>query len=493
MLPLNNSALALGLSPTDLSPVEYDRGTVTAGIVHFGVGAFHRSHEAMFIDRLLSQGEARDWGICGVGTLASDARMRDVMAAQDNLYILQLKHPDGDVTARVIGSIVEYLFAPDNPNLVVERLSDPAIRIVSLTVTEAGYSVSDTTGAFDPSPAAIKRDLQPGSAPETVFAIIAEGLRLRRALGEAPFTVMSCDNIPGNGDVARSALVGYATLKDPELGAWIRETVSFPNSMVDRITPGTTDADRDNIALRYDVADAWPVVAESFEQWVLEDKFSAGRPPFESAGVHLVADAAPYEKMKLRLLNASHQAMSYVGLLAGFTYVHEVCQDFVMQRFLRQYMLTEAVPTLMSVPEIAFPDYCEQLITRFASPAVADTLARQVVDASARIPKFLLPVVSDRSAQGLPSPLCALILASYDRALRGQDEQGSAIAMPDSRAEELAAAISRENDDPLALLRLSRIFGPLASDSAFVALYLEARDSLATLGTLATIERYVTS
>lgn len=491
MLTINECVLAQEPPHGALARLSYDRAQVTAGIVHFGVGAFHRSHEAMFIDRLLSAGQARDWGICGVGVLDEDARMRDVMVAQDNLYVLQLKHPDGEVTAQVIGSIVEYLFAPDDPARVVERLADPAIRIVSLTVTEAGYSVSDETGAFDPSATAIQHDLQPGSTPETVFGLIAGGLKLRRDRGIAPFTVMSCDNIPGNGGVARTALVGYAALKDAALGDWIRETVSFPNSMVDRITPGTTDADREDIAARYGISDAWPVVAESFEQWVLEDSFPAGRPPFERAGVHVVADAAPYEMMKLRLLNASHQAMSYAGLLAGFDYVHEVCQDPLMRSFLRRYMLEEAVPTLASVPGVELPEYCEQLLGRFASPSVADTLARQVVDASARIPRFLLPVILDRSAQGLTSPLCALILATYDTALRGRSEEGAVLTMPDSRAEELAAAVALEGDDPLALIRLSSVFGTLADDADFTALYLDARESLENIGTLATIERYV--
>src|SRR3954451_16505331 len=308
MQPLNEKTLA-SLDASVTSP-PYDRGRVRTGIVHIGVGGFHRSHEAVYIDRLLERGEAEEWGICGVGVLPSDRRMAEVMAAQDHLYTLVVKHADGTLEARVVGSIVEYLFAPDDPEAVIEKMADPQTRIVSLTVTEGGYHVSPVTGAFDPTDPDIAHDLQQGATPRTTFGLITEALRRRRERGSAPFTIASCDNIQHNGDVARSTFTAFAALQDPDLGVWMQREVSFPNSMVDRITPATTDEDRAEVAKRYGVDDGWPVVCEPFTQWVLEDRFGLGRPPVEDAGVQVVDDVEPYELMKLRLLNASHQALA---------------------------------------------------------------------------------------------------------------------------------------------------------------------------------------
>src|SRR3954451_10247417 len=271
MQSLNEKTLA-SLDASVTTPT-YDRGRVRTGIVHIGVGGFHRSHEAMYIDRLLERGEAEEWGICGVGVLPSDRRMAEVMAAQDHLYTLVVKHADGTLEARVVGSIVEYLFAPDDPEAVIEKMADPQTRIVSLTVTEGGYHVSPVTGAFDPSDPDIAHDLQQGATPRTTFGLITEALRRRRQRGSAPFTIASCDNIQHNGNVARSTFTAFAALQDPDLSAWMRREVSFPNSMVDRITPATTDEDRAEVAKRYGIDDGWPVVCEPFTQWVLEDRF----------------------------------------------------------------------------------------------------------------------------------------------------------------------------------------------------------------------------
>ena len=330
----------------------YDRATITAGIVHIGVGGFHRAHQAMYLDKLMTDGKAMDWGICGVGVLPSDARMKQVMDAQDCLYTLVLKAPDGTWEPRVIGSIVEYLLSPDDPEAVIERMTDPAIRIVSLTVTEGGYNVDAVTGEFNAQNPAVVADLAPGATPGTTFGLVVEALARRRARGSAPFTVMSCDNIQGNGHVAQRMFTAFARLRDPELGQWISDNVSFPNSMVDRITPATTDEDRAQVADRYGVLDGWPVVCEPFTQWVLEDAFPLGRPPVEQVGVQVVADVEPYELMKLRLLNASHQGLCYFGHLAGYRLVHEVCQDPLFARFLLDYMDREATPTLCPVPGI---------------------------------------------------------------------------------------------------------------------------------------------
>ena len=254
----------------------YDRSKITVGIVHFGVGGFHRAHQALVIDRLLERGAGAEWGICGVGVLPGDRAMQRALEDQDCLYTLVEKDADGSRTARVIGAIVEYRFAPDDPEGVLERLADPDTRIVSLTVTEGGYQISPVTGEFELTAPPVAADLEPGAVPATVFGMVAEALRRRRERGVPPFTVMSCDNILGNGYVARQAFCAFAAAKDPDLGEWMRTEVAFPNSMVDRITPGTTDADRAELAEEFGITDAWPVVAEPFFQWALEDSFATG-------------------------------------------------------------------------------------------------------------------------------------------------------------------------------------------------------------------------
>ncbi|MGC4107642.1 MAG: mannitol dehydrogenase family protein [Thermomicrobiales bacterium] len=481
VLPLNAENLA-AIAASGVPVPEYDRADLRVGIVHFGVGNFHRSHQAMVLDRLMQAGEAWDWAICGVGVLPSDARMRDVLAAQDGLYTLVLKYPDGREEPRVIGSIAEYLFAPDDPEAVIARLADPAVRIVSLTVTEGGYAVNDATGAFDATLPAIAADLVPDAVPSTVFGLVTAGLARRREAGIPPFTIMSCDNMQGNGHVAQIAFTAFAHLKDPGLGAWIAEHVAFPNAMVDRITPATTDADRAEVAERFGIADAWPVLSESFVQWVLEDRFPLGRPPYEDAGVQVVADVEPYELMKLRLLNASHQAMAYPGILAGYTYVHEVCGQPLYADFLMDYMIEEATPTLLPVPGIDLDAYRKELIVRFASPAVRDTLLRLAFDASERIPKFLLPVVRDRLAAGADIARSALVIAAWAAYLEGVTESGAPITIADQRKDVLQDAVRREADDPLAFIGLREIFGDLAADARFVTAYQSARVSLRERG-----------
>ena len=304
----------------------YDRDKLSCGIVHLGVGGFHRAHEAMCVDALLNEGGATDWGISGVGLLPPDRAMLEVMRAQDCLYTLVVKNLDGSTDARVIGSLIDYLFAPEDSDAVLDRMTDPAVRIVSLTITEGGYHVNQATGSFDDSDEEIQADLAGVGPPTTAFGFITEALSRRRTAGTEPFTVMSCDNIQGNGTVARQMITAFATLRDAELGAWIGERVEFPHSMVDRITPVTTDADRALLAREYDIDDGWPVVCEPFAQWALEDNFPLGRPEFERVGVQVVKDVGPYELMKLRLLNASHQAMCYLGYLSGYRYAHEVCR-----------------------------------------------------------------------------------------------------------------------------------------------------------------------
>ena len=484
-MPTLNAATLDSLS---IPKPSYDRSRVTAGIVHFGVGGFHRAHEAMYLDRLMEQGEALDWGICGVGVMPFDLKMRDAMVAQDCLYTLVEKDPKGNWTPRVIGSIVEYLYAPDNPDAVIEKMADPATRIVSLTVTEGGYNFSPVTGKFDADNPAVQADLAPGAVPATTFGLITEALVRRRERGIEPFTIMSCDNIQGNGHVAQEVFTAYARLRDTELGEWVAGNVAFPNSMVDRITPVTTDEDRAQVAERFGVEDSWPVVCEPFTQWVLEDRFSLGRPAFENVGVQVVADVEPYELMKLRLLNASHQALCYFGYLAGYRLVHEVAQDPLFANFLLDYMDREATPTLAPVPGIDLTAYKHQLIERFSNAAVRDTVARLCAESSDRIPKWLLPVIRENLAAGREVTLSAAIVASWARYAEGVDEAGEPIKVVDRLADTLTATAKKQREDPLAFVANRELFGDLVDATGFTEPYLTALDSLHRDGARATLE-----
>ncbi|MCF8587332.1 mannitol dehydrogenase family protein [Gordonia liuliyuniae] len=468
---------------------DYDRSAITTGIVHFGVGGFHRAHQAVYLDRLLAADpDASTWGICGVGVREADAAMRDALLGQDCLYSLTLKHPDGAVETSVIGSIVDYLYAPDDPDAVVERLADPATRIVSLTVTEGGYNFSPSTGEFDATNPDVVADLSGATPLVTVFGLVTEALARRRERGIPAFTVMSCDNVQGNGDMARSTFLAFATLRDPALAGWIADNARFPNSMVDRITPATPPELAAEVADRVGIADNWPVVAEPFTQWVLEDDFAMGRPALEKVGVQVVDDVTPYEHMKLRLLNSGHQALCYFGYLLGYRYVHDAARDPDIVTLLRRYMSEEGKPTLAALPGVDVDDYIDTLLERFANPAIADTVARLCQDSSDRIPKWLVPVIRDRVASGGGVPLAAAVVASWTRYAEGVDEQGEPIDVVDPLAARLVPLARESRTEPLAFVRDVDLFGDLADYEQFTAVYLRALDLLRTVGARRTLE-----
>jgi mannitol 2-dehydrogenase len=484
------SAATVGDLGPDVEVPSYDRSRISTGIVHFGVGGFHRAHQAMYVDTLMNRGEAMDWGITGVGVLDGDRRMAEVLHAQDCLYTLVVKDADGTMHPRVVGSIVDFLFAPDDPDAVLRVLTDPATRIVSLTVTEGGYHVNQATGEFDADDASIQADLRDGAVPSTMFGFVTEALARRRDAGTEPFTVMSCDNIQGNGEVAHRMIGAFARLKDAELADWIEQHVTFPNSMVDRITPVTTDHDREVLAERFGLEDGWPVVCEPFTQWALEDRFPSGRPPYQDAGVQLVPDVEPYELMKLRLLNASHQGLCYLGYLAGYRYAHEVCSDELFTGFLLGYMDEEATPTLAPLPGVDLTTYKHQLIERFANPEIRDTLARLCAESSDRIPKWLIPVVRQQLENGGTVRRSALVVASWARYAEGVDEAGDPIEVVDRRKDAVTARARAQADDKLAFLRDPDLFGDLVDDEHFTKEYVAALDSLHERGARATLEAW---
>ncbi|MDK8468686.1 mannitol dehydrogenase family protein [Corynebacterium accolens] len=473
---------------------DYDRSEVTPGIVHFGVGGFHRAHQALYLDKLMSQGKAMDFGIIGMGVMLSDARMRDALHSQDCLYTLTEKSPDGTEETRVVGSIIDYVYSPDDPAAAVKLLADPQIRIVSLTVTEGGYNFDHVKGEFDLKNEHVAADIsdlrnEDFSQLRTFYGLVTAALISRWRQETAPFTVMSCDNIQGNGEMAHRMFKAFAGAVDSELAEWIEGHVSFPNSMVDRITPETTDADRADISEKFGYVDEWPVVCENFTQWVLEENFVNDRPPYEDVGVEVVDDVVPYELMKLRLLNASHQGLCYFGYLAGHRLVHDVMADHRFQDFLLAYMEREGTPSLQPLPGVDLDAYRKELIDRFGNSAVKDTVARLCAESSDRIPKWLLPVVRENLATGnAPVTLSAAIVASWARYAEGIDESGDVITIVDPLADRLQRNAQSNRTDSLAFLRDREIFGDLCENSIFTAEYARVLESLHAQGSIATLD-----
>jgi len=463
VVQLNNATLR----ELSIATPGYERDRVQVGIAHIGVGGFHRAHQAMYVDRLLQHGLAQEWGICGIGVMPADRRMRDVLSAQDGLYTLILEHPDGNREARVIGSIVDYRYAPDDPEATIELLAAPTTRIISMTITEGGYQVRDR-----------------GS----IFGLIVEALGRRHDRGITSPTIVSCDNIENNGEVARYAVTAHAELLRPGLADWIAETTRFPCSMVDRITPVTTPdiiaaAERD-----FGVADQWPVAAEAFAAWVLEDDFADGRPPLEEAGVLLVDDVGPYESMKLRLLNAGHQCLCYFAWLCGYRMVHDAARDPLFAEFLLAYFDSEGIPTLRPVPGIDLHAYTRGLVERFANPGVRDTVARLCAYSSDRIPTWLLPVIRDNLLTDGPIRLASATVASWARYAEGVDEGGEPIEVVDNMAASLVPLARSQRLQPTAFIENVALFGDLAQVPRFVEAYRRALDSLHTRGARATLE-----
>ncbi len=468
----------------------YDRAGLSAGIVHFGVGGFHRAHQALYLDRLLSQGKNRDLAICGMGVLAQDRTMRDILKEQDYLYTLIARDPQGREDIRVIGSLVDYIWAPEDPARAIQYLASEQIKIVSLTITEGGYNFNQVTHEYELDNPAVAQDLLNPQQPQTVFGLIVAALALRRERGLAPFTIMSCDNIQANGAMARTVFTAHAQALDPDLADWIRAEVAFPNSMVDRITPASTDQDRSYVKQKLGYQDDWPVVTEDYIQWVLEDSFVSDRPDYQQVGVQVVADVEPYEKLKLRMLNSSHQGLCYFGHLAGYHYVDQAVGNPLIEQLLLRYMREEAMPTLDKLADTDLEAYATTLISRFSNRAIKDTVPRLCAESSDRIPKWLMPVVQDNLAKGGQVRLAAAIVASWARYAEGKDEQGQAIAIVDQAEDTVrAAAQAQLAGDELAFLRNKDFFGNIVDQPAFTEPYLKTLRSLHEIGSLKTLEQ----
>lgn len=435
---------------------------------------------AVYVDELCAAGHT-GWSIRGAGLLPGDAAMAAALQPQDCLYTLIVRDHE-HTSARVVGSLVEYVHAHPDPEELVCSIAAADTRVVSLTITEGGYPVNDESGRYDPSAAA--------TGPGSAFGVLVAGLQRRRRLGLPPITVVSCDNLVANGDAARAATIGQSTAVDPSLGEWIDTHIAFPNSMVDRITPSTTDHDRRWLAHSCGVADNWPVVAEPFRQWVIEDRFAAERPPLEDVGVTITDDVTPFEMMKLRMLNASHSALAYLAALVGHDDVAEVMGEPRFCAYVRAFLDREAAPVLPPAPGIDLADYSRSLIDRFSNTGVADQVARLCLDGSAKIPKFLLPTLRAQLAVDGDIALTTLAVAGWCVYLRGRAEDGSVIALADDpNLADVRDRAHRAASDPRALLQYPTVFGDdLPDNPRFASTFAATLTSLQTAGVRSTID-----
>lgn len=438
---------------------EYDKPITKPAIVHLGVGGFHRAHMARYCDLLLKQQTQSEWHICGVGVLAQDSHLQKKLTEQDYLYSLVELAQDTKVS--VIGAITDYLLASDNPSALLEKLAAPETKIISLTITESGYPYNQSTKSLVDDLPDVAHDLAFPASPRTAFGYITYALYLRMMRGLSGLTLLSCDNVSHNGDVSKHTLLAYAYRFSDELAQWIEGNVSFPNSMVDRITPVTTAEHIQRLKANYAIEDKCPVVCESFSMWILEDKFANGRPDWDNVGVRFTQDVGPFETMKLSLLNASHTAMAYLGYLGGYTFTYEVMEDKQFCEFLIDFMTLDVMPILPEVPGIDLNLYIQSLLERFSNRYCADLLTRLCFDGSGKIPQFLIPTINTLLNKDKNLNRVALIIASWVYYLSSQPIQHIA----DPRAEELILDGGNRQTYYLEILKYTDIFGANLAES----------------------------
>ncbi|WP_144147576.1 mannitol dehydrogenase family protein [Paraburkholderia sp. BCC1884] len=480
---LNNDSMAslAARAAGEISVPAYRRASLEAGIVHLGLGAFHRAHQAVYTEHVLRAGDHR-WGIVGVSLRRADTSQ--ALAPQDNLYTVDVRDGATD-SFQVIGALITSLVAPQSPAAVLEAMTDPHCHIVSLTITEKGYCRNPASGTLQFDHPDIAHDLVDAAAPRSAIGFVVRALAQRRAGGLRPFTVLSCDNLPSNGDTMRSLTLAFAREVDVALAGWIEREGAFPNTMVDRIVPFTTDADRLRVAAQLGADDAWPVMTEPFSQWVIEDRFAGPRPAWERAGATLVDDARPYEQAKLRMLNGAHSALAYLGSLIGYDTVDQAIAAPAMLNFVESMLRDEVEPSL-SRPALA--SYRAELFTRFRNAALDHRLHQIATDGSQKLPQRWLESVRANLKSGAPTERLAFALAGWIVYLGGRDETGRAYKIADPLADTLhEAACATSHADASAAVQavfaIESIFGQdLRAQPPFTAQVVRHLDAIRAQG-----------
>ncbi|MGQ1786382.1 mannitol dehydrogenase family protein [Saccharicrinis sp. GN24d3] len=468
----------LGLLPADVITPTFNRDNITTSIVHIGVSNFHRAHQAYYTNELMDKYGITDCGICGVDLLDSDRKIYSILKDQDGLYTLITKYPNGQNKIKVICSIVEYFFAPENPMAVIEKMAHPDIQVISLTIAEDGYHLNEITGKFDMDHPVVAEDIKNPLSPNTVFGYLTQALKLRQQRKIGGCTIISCDNIPANGDTMKGSLFHYIERAEPELLHWVKNNVTFPNTMVDRITPVTRTEDIENLKTGYLTEDQWPVVCEPFAQWIIEDHFAAQRPPWEKVGVQFTRNIEPYENMKLRLLNAGHSILGILGTLIGYKTVYEAACDEELMLLLEDFMNEEVAPTLDQAKKTDFTNYKQNVITRFQNPHIKDSLTRICKESSAKVPLFILPTIKDQLKNKRNITRGAFIIAAWCKYNDGVDENGNSYEISDALSDILIRTAALSHQSPIRFLEIKPVFKELINEDIFVDAYLKAIEAL---------------
>lgn len=483
------SNATLNKLPAKVARPGYDRTRITPGIVHIGLGNFHRAHQAWYLHRLMQEGRALDWAIIGAGVRPYDAAMREKLLAQDCLTTLIELDPRG-TSAEVTGAMIDYLPIEEGNGPLIAGMAEPAIRIVALTVTEGGYYIDPAGGGVDASHADIRHDAEHPQTPRTAFGAIVAALKRRRDAGLGPFTVQSCDNLQGNGAITRATVVGLARLSDPELARWIDAETAFPNSMVDCIVPATGPKELE-LVRSLGIDDAAPVTHENYRQWVIEDDFRAGRPAWEDVGATFTDNVHAYETMKLRLLNANHSVIAEVGQVLGVETIADGMSHPRISAYVKKLAMREIAPTVAPVPEFTPEAYVDLIFTRFSNPKIVDTTRRVAADGSSKHPGFILPIVRDQLSAGREIEGLALAEAAWSRMCAGFREDGSAIEWNDPAKDELIAASKLAKDNPQAWLDQRKYYGDLAGDKRFAPVFARWLRLIWSEGAAAVIDAYL--
>lgn len=468
----------LEVLPANVGVPAYNRDAIKTSILHIGVGNFHRSHQAFYINELIDKYKDLNYGICGVDLLDSDRKMYNILKDQDGLYTIYTKEPNGAHKAKIIGSIVEYFYGPENPLAVIERMSSPDIKIISLTIAEDGYHLNEITGAFDINHPAVAEDIKNPFSPKTVFGYLTQSFKLRKLRGIAGCTILSCDNIKSNGDTIKKSLLEYVSKVEPELLKWITKNTTFPNTMVDRINPITSSQDRNTLKEDFSIDDQWPVIVEPFSQWVIEDKFVHETPAWERVGVQYTDSIAPYENLKLKLLNASHTILGILGTLHGYKTVYEATNDDDFLTFLQAFLDEEVTPTLSDSNLDAIERYKKSIISRFQNPHINDQLFRICQESSAKIPLFILPTVKAQLLSNKKIEKAALIIAAWAKYNDGIDDNENSYEIVDTMSGTLIRTAALSIQNPMKFIEIKAVFGDLAQNPLFVDAYLNAIDKV---------------